>query len=325
MSLRVTQSMMNARLLSNITGNMNRMNTLQDQLSSGKRINKPSDDPVGLTFAMRYRSELQANDQYERNVDAATSLLEYTDTTMGEAMDVVHRVRELMVQGANGALPQDARDSITVEVKQLFSQLVEIGNSQFNGKYMFNGEQTQTAPYLKRTIDEAAAVTPAQLAADPTANFLAQNVTSDTGQIKYELSTGMTMAVNVTGNEFFGEQVLPGQETTSDNIFNVLTQMVKALDAGDSTAVSNMISKIDSRMSTMLEKRSEVGARANRIELITNRLANNNINLQSVSAKTEDADMSLVITNLKMEENVYQASLSAGAKLIRPSLIDFLR
>ncbi|TYP75723.1 flagellar hook-associated protein FlgL [Paenibacillus methanolicus] len=325
MSLRVTQSMMNARLLSNITGNMNRMNTLQDQLSSGKRINKPSDDPVGLTFAMRYRSELQANEQYERNVDAATSLLEYTDTTMGEAVDVLHRVRELMVSGANGTLPQDALNSISTELKQLHSQLVEIGNSQFNGKFMYNGEQTQTAPYLKRTIDEAAAVTPAQLAADPTANYLAQNVTSDTGQIKYELSPSMVMAVNVTGNEFFGNAVVPGNEASSDNVFNILSQAINAMDAGDSDAVSELIGKVDSRMSTMLEKRSEVGARMNRIELITARLQDNNINLQTVQSKAEDADMAQVITNLKMEENVYQASLSAGAQIIRPSLVDFLR
>lgn len=325
MSLRVTQSMMNARLLSNITGNMNRMNTLQDQLSSGKRINKPSDDPVGLTFAMRYRSELQANDQYERNVDSATSLLEYTDTTMGEAVTVLQRVRELMVEGSNGTLPQDARNSISTELKQLHSQLVEIGNSQFNGKYMFNGEMTQTAPYSKRTIDEVASLTPAQLAADPTLGILAENVTSDTGQIKYELSPGMVMAVNVTGNEFFGPAVTAGQEDTSDNVFNVISQAVEALNSGDSSKVSDLLAKVDSRMSTMLEKRSEVGARMNRIELITSRLEDNNINLQTVQSKAEDADMAEVITNLKMEENVYQASLSAGAQIIRPSLVDFLR
>ncbi|MFB9327051.1 flagellar hook-associated protein FlgL [Paenibacillus aurantiacus] len=317
MSLRVTQSMMNARLLSNITGNMNRMNTLQDQLSSGKKINKPSDDPVGLTFAMRYRSELQSNEQYERNVGSATSLLEHTDTTMGEATEVLQRVRELMVQGASDTLSHDGRIAISTELKQLHSQMIEIGNSQFNGKYMFNGEQTLSAPYPKVTIDEAASTTPTPA--------MAQNVTSDAGQIKYELSPGMVMAVNVTGDEFFGPAVAPGQEGTSDNVFNVISQAVKALESDDTAAVSSMLGRVDTRMSTMLEKRSEVGARMNRVELITSRLQDNGINLQTVQAKAEDADMSEVITNLKMEENVYQASLSAGAQIIRPSLVDFLR
>ncbi|MBB3110495.1 flagellar hook-associated protein 3 FlgL [Paenibacillus phyllosphaerae] len=274
---------------------------------------------------MRYRSELQANDQYEKNVSSATSLLEYTDATMDEATTVLQRVRELMVEGSSDTLNQDSRDAISIELKQLHSQLVEIGNSQFNGKFMFNGEQTLTAPYTKMTIDESAAVTADQLAADPTANYLAQNVSADTGQIKYELSPGMVMAVNVTGDELFGNAVTPGEEESSDNAFNILSQAVKALDAGDTSSLQSLLGKVDSRISTMLEKRSEVGARMNRIELITNRLENNNINLQTVQSKTEDADMAEVITNLKMEENVYQASLSAGSQIIRPSLVDFLK
>src|SRR5690554_3639497 len=108
MNGRVTQSMMNSQLLRNLNLNTNRMNVMQDQIATGKRINKPSDDPVGISYAMRYRSELASNEQYQGNVDSAISWLENTDTTLGQVGDALHRLRELTVKAANGTNPEDA-------------------------------------------------------------------------------------------------------------------------------------------------------------------------------------------------------------------------
>src|SRR5690349_15263638 len=149
MSGRVTQSMMNTQLLRNLNHNLRNMNKLQNQLATGRTINRPSDDPVGLSFAMRYRSELSANDQYQENVDSAVSWLEYTDDTMDQANSVLQRVRELAVEGANGSNPQAALDAIKSEVEELYGQLVYIGNSNFNGKHVFNGQLTDVEPYTK--------------------------------------------------------------------------------------------------------------------------------------------------------------------------------
>lgn len=306
MSIRVTQTMMNTQLLSNITGNLGRMNNLMDQLSTGRRINKPSDDPVGLTFSMRYRSEIDANDQYVKNTDSATSMLDFTDTTLGQAGDVLQRLRELAVKGATGAQPQEAYDAINLEVKELYNQMVEIGNSKFNGKYVFNGEQTQKAPYPGTKIDD-------------TTGTMAYAVSTDEGQTQYELGPGVTLGANLTGNEVFGK------DTDNDNVFLVIKQISDALKAGDSNKVSDLIGSVDTRLGTLLEKRAEVGARTNRLALVSDRLTETGVNLKNIQSKTEDADMSAVITNLKTEENVYQASLSAGAKLITPSLVDFLK
>jgi flagellar hook-associated protein 3 FlgL len=312
LSIRVTQTMMNTQLLRNVSNNLGRMNNLQNQLATGRRINTASDDPTGLTFSMRYRSEISANDQYVKNVDSASSMLEYTDMAMGQAEDVLQRVRELSVQGANGSLPQAAYDAINLEMKELYNQMVEVGNSNFNGKYVFNGELTEDAPYAKLTLDDSG--TPK-----------AYNNATDSGQIKYELAPGVTLAANIHGDEVFGAPITGSNDSTSNNVFNVISEISDALKNGDSSKVSELIGKIDSRLNTLLEKRAEVGARSNRLTLVQDRLSSISINLSSIQSKTEDADMSVVITNLKMEENVYQASLSAGAKLISPSLVDFLR
>lgn len=152
MSGRVTQSMMNTQLIRNLNLNMSRMDNLQNQLSTGRRINKPSDDPVGISYSMRYRSELAANDQYQKNVDSAISWLENTDKTLGQVGDVMHRMRELAVKAANGTNPQMALDAIKEEIGQLQSQLVDIGNTDFNGKFIFNGQMTNVAPYGKSVV-----------------------------------------------------------------------------------------------------------------------------------------------------------------------------
>ncbi|MCA0757552.1 flagellar hook-associated protein FlgL [Paenibacillus sp. N4] len=319
MSLRVTQSMLNTQLMRNLTNNLGRMNTLQNQLSTGKIINKPSDDPIGITFALRYRSELSSTTQYTENVNSAISFLQYTDTTIGQAGDIMQRARELLVKGANGTLDQTDMNAIKIEMSQLYNQMIEIGNTRFNGQQVFNGENTTEKPYSTLTLEDTA---------DPLATppiYKAYHLSTDTGSVKYELSANMSMAVNVTGNEVFGEAVANDTDTTSDNVFQLLRRAHDMLATGDHDGISALIGQFDTRMNKMLTMRSEVGARMNRVELIQNRLSDLDINLQTLQSKTEDADMAKVITNMKMEENVYQASLSVGSQLIRPSLVDFLR
>lgn len=298
MPQRVTQGMMNTQLLTNLNSNLKRLDNLQNQLATGRRINKPSDDPVGISFSMRYRSEISSNDQYQKNADSAASWLDYSDTILNQAGDVIHRVRELAVQGANGTNPPEALDAINSEMKQLYGQLVQIGNSQFNGKYVFNGQTTDVKPYSDATADK---------------DF------TDTGDIQFEVGVGSKLAVNITGDAVFGSPSSP------DNAFAVIKNIMDNLSSGNYQGVSDSIGLLDSRTDTFLEKRADIGAKQNRIDLTMNRLQDTGVNITSLLSKTEDADMAQVITQLKTDENVYEASLSTGSKIIRPSLLDFLK
>jgi flagellar hook-associated protein 3 FlgL len=291
--------MLNNQMLSSLRNNLSRMEKVQQQLSSGKMINKPSDDPVGLSYSMRYRSELTANEQYQRNLDSAVSWLDYGDTTVGQAVDVLQRARELAVQGANGSNPQQAREAIAAEVEELAEQLREVANSRFNGKYVFNGQRTNKPPYP-----------------DPDSYL---NASFDTGKISFEVSRGVNVGVNLHAGEIFGDAA------AKDNAFAALDLLNTSLRSGDQAEIGKALGQLDSRLDQVLESWADLGARKNRVELIDNRLKDANTNIQSLLSKTEDADMATVITNLKTEENVYQASLSAGARIIRPSLVDFLR
>ncbi|WP_211296365.1 flagellar hook-associated protein FlgL [Paenibacillus donghaensis] len=304
--LRVTSNMMSNQLLRNLNRNANTMNDTQLQLATGRKINKPSDDPVGITYSLRYRAELSSNEQYTRNVDSALSWLDYNDTVLGQAGDVMQRLRELAVKGSTGSNPQSALDSINEEVMQLKEQLVDIGNSQLNGKFIFNGENYKTKPY--------------DFAKGPDGTYdVSRTIVTDPGQIQYIVGEGVQMPINTSGNEVFGHDSDP------DNLFAIINKLSAGLKSGDLKAVSEELNNIDTRTETILSSRSEIGAKTNRVELMQGRLSDLNINLTDLQAKTEDSDYAELVMKSKIQENIYNASLSVGAKVISTTLVDFIR
>jgi flagellar hook-associated protein 3 FlgL len=298
MSSRVTQSMLNSQLTRSLNKNMGRMDNSQNQLASGRRINRPSDDPVGISYSMRYHSELSSNTQHSENVDSAISWMEHADNTTDQIGNLFHRVRELAVQGGNGSNPQAALNSIASEVDQLSEQLIALGNSQFNGKYIFNGQKTDVKPYSQTNPQGDAA---------------------DNAKINFEIGVGVHIAVNISGNALLGDP------SDTDNAFKMLKDLSSSLRSGNTVGVGNAIGQLDTRVDKFLEVRADIGAKINRIELAGNRLKDIDINVQQLLSKTEDADIASLITKLKTDEAVYQASLSVGSRIIQPSLVDFLR
>lgn len=303
--------MISTNLLKNLNSNLSRLERYTEQMSSLRKINRPSDDPIGVSYSLRYRTDIGLNEQFKKNLDSAQSFLDFTDTMLGQVNDVIHRIRELTVQGANGTNPEVSLESIKNEVVQLKEQLIQIANSSYNGKYVFNGQLTDVKPYGGSTAPE-----------------YVSNI--DTGEINYEIGEGIIISVNVTGIDVFGEGVpvdADGNVTdpNSDNLFFVVENIIAALENNDTDAINDALGRLDSRFDKLLEVRSQVGAKMNRLELAADRLDDIDTNLQTLISKTEDVDMAALIVNLKTAENAYMASLSAGARLIQPTLVDFLR
>lgn len=305
--LRVTSNMMNSQLLLNLNRNARTMNDTQIQLATGRKLNKPSDDPVGITYSLRYRSELSANEQYQENVDDAVSWLEFNDTVLTQTGSVVQRLREISVQGANGTNPQEALNSINAEVKQLKEQLVDIANSQFKGKYIFNGQQYTVQPYQFSTGEDGSLDT-----------STASSVITDSGLLNYTVGDSVQLPINITGNAVFGG-------SDSDNIFAVIDNISKALAEGKPEDITVELGNIDSRYDKILAVQADIGAKSNRVELMKNRLSDLGVNITDLQAKTEDGDYAELLTQSKIQENIYNASLSVGSKIIQNTLIDFIR
>ncbi|MGO4788245.1 flagellar hook-associated protein FlgL [Paenibacillus sp. 2KB_20] len=297
--MRITQSMMTSSMMSGLQGNYRRLDKYQEQMMTQRRINRPSDDPVGVASALQYRGQITATTQFEQNAEDADSWLKYGDTVMTEVTQIIQRLADLAVQGGTDTVPADARKNISEEVEELYEQLVSLGNSQFKGKYIFNGDRIDQKPFP----DD-----PSQTA-----------YTLDQGEVKYQVGAGITVSVNTLGEQVFGAYGDPS------GIYAVVDNFKKALLADDTTAIQKAIPSLQKNLETVITAQSEMGGKQNRLEFTLSRLGDLNINYMDLQSKVEDADISKVIIDLKTSESIYQASLDTMARIIRPSLLDFLR
>lgn len=276
------------------------MDSLQEQLSSGKKIAKPSDDPVVAARGMFYRSSLMENDQYKRNVDEAQSWLDMTDSTMDEVGNVMKRIKEILVYSGDGAISPDDLKTMGSEVQELKNHLGTLANQQINGKYIFAGTDTNKAPF------------------DHTANSgKGDFVSTNSSLINLEVSQNVFVTSNINAQNIFN---FPDN---ANNMFKVLDNVITELSNG--RGASQFITGLDQQYDKLLAERASLGASVNRVELIADRLKTQDVSITELMSKNEDADMAGVMTDLKMQESVHSAALGSGARIIQPTLLDFLR
>jgi len=296
--MRVTNKMMTDNFLRNLQTNLKRLDKIDNQLSTGKSIRFPSDDPLRAANSLKYRSELAKIGQYKKNIDDGLALLQNTETALSNIGDILQRIRELSINASTDVMTTEDKKKLKAEISQLKEQLVHEANSTFSGRYIFAGYKTDKPPY---ELDEG--------------NI---NYIGDNGRIEYELGPNNTISVNFTGPEVFGQE--------EDNLFRILDELEIALDEGNTEMVGGQIlNKIDVSLDKIITVRAETGALVNRIEAAKNRLEDDTINIKDILSKNEDIDVAEVIMELKMQENIYMTSLAAGARIIQPSLLDFLR
>lgn len=295
--MRVTQTMLSNNMLRNISKSYENMGKYQDQLSTGKKINRPSDDPVIAIKGMRYRTNLTEVEQYQRNISEVYNWMETSDAAMDKMSQAMHRVRELTVQASSGTNDIDEKKSIALEIDQLKQHIESIANTKVGNKYIFNGTDTTTQP-----IDLANG----------------RNVPTDpSNPVLIELSKGVKLNTNVDGVKLF-----KGDNT--NDIFTELDNLVKDLNS-NSTDIGKYLTLLDSHASNITASRADLGARYNRVELIDDRLSEQEMIANRIISDNEDADIEKVITNLKIQETVHRAALGVGARIVQPSLLDFLR
>lgn len=300
MAVRVTQNMLNSNMLRNLHKSMRSMDGLQDQLSSGKKISKPSEDPVVAARGMFYRSSLMENDQYKRNVDEAQSWLDMTDSTMDEVGNVLKRIKELLVYSGDGAVSPEDLKTMGAEIKELKNHLGTLANQQINGKYIFAGTDTNKPPYDATAIGGKG-------------DFVSTN----SSLINLEVSQNIFVTSNINAQNIFN---YPGN---SNNMFKLIDNILTELNDGKTAA--QFQPQLEQQYDKLLAERASLGASVNRVELIAERLGNQEVSISKLMSKNEDADMAEVMTNLKVQESVHSAALGAGARIIQPTLLDFLR
>jgi flagellar hook-associated protein 3 FlgL len=300
--MRITQSMLASNSLRHLSNSYLKMGKYQDQLSTGKKITKPSDDPVVAMKGMFYRSDLTSVDQYKRNTSELHLWMDNSEAGLEQANSALQRIRELVVQGKNGTLSPEDRKAISAEVEQLKQDLVKTANTQVAGRYLFHGTDVLNPPV-----------------ADGDPPVVAANIT-DSAQLKVidnyqvEVSNGVYLKANVNPGNVF-----------SQDLFTTLTDIQKSLANNTPSDLDSLLGDLDNKMSIMSSERSELGARSNRLDMVENRIDQQEVLANQVLSDNEDADIEKVIMDMTTQESVHRAALSVGSRIIQPTLMDFLR
>jgi flagellar hook-associated protein 3 FlgL len=308
MSTRITSSMTTRSVLSDLNRIAAQQDLTRRQMSSGKAITKPSDDPYGAARAMSLRTDLAGVKQHQRNVDEAQSWMSATSTTLSSITDLAQKARELTVQGATDTLSQSGRDAIADQIDQLIAGMKQEGNATYDGRYVLGGSRTNTPPYDSTLTKTDPSVTTNDAYSGDAASQLR------------EIGPGVTLAVNVHGDE-----VLGGASGSTGNLLGVLRDIATHLRSGDTAALGGGdIKAVSDQIDNLLGVQARVGAGMNRLDTASSRLAQIEESTTSMLSNTEDADMAEVITNYSTQQAVYQSALNAGARIVQTSLLDFL-
>jgi flagellar hook-associated protein 3 FlgL len=292
---RVTERSMATTTLTNLQMNLQRNQDLQNQLSSGKLITKPSDSPGGAVIAMQHRSDMASLNQYSRNADDGMGWLNMADTALGSASTQLNRARELVLTGlSSGTSGSDqAREAIALEVDNIRSSMIDLANTTYLDRPIFGG------------------TTPGNVAYDEYGVYQ-----GDQGEVNRTIGANATVRVDTNGDKVFG--------SGSGNVFNLLEQIAKDLRYNPS-GLSTDLADVDTAQKRVQTGLAGVGSRYNQVSQMQQSAENRVLDLRSQLSDVEDIDLPKTITELSLQQTAYQAALAATAKVIQPSLVDFLR
>lgn len=329
---RVTTSMLTNNYLDGMNKNLSNLQTINNQLTTGKEISRPSDNPYKVARTMQLYSSIDANKQYNENIKDTLNWLDTTDTALGQVTTVFQRIRELMVSAGNAAYGTQERESINNEVKERVGELGQILNTTFDGRYIFGGTKVASKPI---NVDKEAVDGQILKYSDKNGNpvkydDLNNELKSQLGaNLTTEVSQGVTIDYNVTAQSLM--QFQDGNE--SIDAMKLLSNIVSNLGADESTAdgkkkvnevTTNNLSDIDKVINNLLKIRSEVGAKQNRMESAQSQNEDSNYNMTDILSKTEDIDWTQKTIEYYMARTVYQASLQVSAQILPATLLDYL-
>ncbi len=301
--LRITPRMMVDRTLNNIAFQTRNLLKLQEQLSTQKRINAPSDDPMGTRRAINIRTLIAKTEQYSSNITSAGPQLLESETAVQTVLDNLSRARELTLRGASSTIASNQLEAIAKEINQILEGMLSTANHITNGRYIFGGTRTGAAPFVA-TRNAAGEITDVTYAGNTTS-------------IKTAIGDGLEIEVSENGESAF---------LVDQDVFQSLIDVRDNLRANDTNALRDQrIAELDVVRNQLLRSIARVGSIQNRLNQTQTELDDFKFELESVLSETIDADYTEVVVNLNAQSNAYQAALSAAARVLQPSLLDYVQ
>jgi flagellar hook-associated protein 3 FlgL len=350
--MRVADKMNHAQVVGNLQKNRSDLAKFQNQAALQKRITKPSDDPLGAARILEARTEMQGFNQFEKNIVSTKGFVEFSETSLGEVGELLIRAKELAVQQASdGAAGPETRKMVAMEMKQIFGQLVNIGNRKMGDRYLFGGYKTTKAPF------------------DMQGNYY-----GDDAEIEIPIDKDAKMVMNIPGSRvFLGKRINDPLTTTKEidpslkednspvtpppelrgpaseddlaaalvddptindegywgprsvNIFSTVRALEIGLQTNDKAVIQNSLDFLDDALSQINLARAELGSRVSVLNTGLDTIQKLQVDSKILESNIEDVDMYELVNNLNKTQNQLEASMQTSGKMIQNSLLNFLR
>lgn len=288
------------------------MQKYQNQLSSGKEVSRPSDNPMLISKIMDLDNNIIQNKQYNSNIKDTLGWVETQDTALAGVTQVLHRLKDLVIYGANGSLADTDRAAIKDEIKMQVEQLKDVLNINFDGRYIFAGQRTTEPPF---EVQDGVLV----------------YKSDDKNNITREISQGVTIDIITDGSKIVTADIkdTDNNDAPNSDLGTLIKNIINVMEKGDQESLDSLsgeiLADLDKHLDNVLRVRSSVGAIHNRLEAAQSRNESENLNLTNLLSEKEDIDIAEKYMEYMVMATIYQASLSVGAKVLQPSLLDFLR
>ncbi|MGA9811412.1 MAG: flagellar hook-associated protein FlgL [Terriglobales bacterium] len=291
---------MSGDMLAAIWQTQSQENTALQQISSGKRVNVPSDDPLAAAQMVGNQDQSNRADQYLQNIDTLTSQLQTADTAVGSAVAAITQAITLGVQGSTGTLSDANRQQIVQNLLGIQSQLVQLANTSVGGSYLFGGTASTAPPYALDSTSPSG---------------VTYNGNSGTNMV--QVAEGLNLQTNMPGNQLF--------QNSAGDVFGSLQQLITALQSGTPDAAGTATNQLRTAFDSLTGQRIFYGNAVNQLTSTQTFLQQEQVTLKSQANNLVGADLTKAATDLTRATTAHDAALAAAAKILPTSLLDYLK
>ena len=324
--MRITNASMVRSHLYDTQNNLTNMSKINQQISTGKVINTVSDDPYKAIKIMNINNEIKYTEKYNYNIDESVGWMNTTDGALDNVGNLLGEIKETILKVGNGTYSQNEMKSLNEDMNEKIKQLADTLNSTYGGKYLFGGSSVDDAPIT--VIENPDGTVKLEFSKDKNGQTI-----PNTDDLKADISSGINIDYNISVGEILNIKDGNGNTVNLLDEINNLSTLMNDIANGDEqtaakakeTLLNDTKGKIDTLFDHVVNERTSLGVRVSTAEKIKELNDEDILNIQDVLSKTQDTDVVEKFIELKSAEMIYQASIQVGAKLIQPTILDYIR
>ena len=324
--MRITNASMVRSHLYDTQNNLTNMSKINQQISTGKVINTVSDDPHKAIKIMNINNEIKYTEKYNYNIDETVGWMNTTDGALDNVGNLLGEIKETILKVGNGTYSQNEMKSLNEDMNEKIKQLADTLNSTHGGKYLFGGSSVDDAPIT--VIENPDGTVKLEFSKDKNGQTI-----PNTDDLKADISSGINIDYNISVGEILNIKDGNGNTVNLLDEINNLSTLMNDIANGDEqtaakakeTLLNDTKGKIDTLFDHVVNERTSLGVRVSTAEKLKELNDEDILNIQDVLSKTQDTDVVEKFIELKSAEMIYQASIQVGAKLIQPTILDYIR